>query len=147
MEKINLKLAEFLSLAIELYGNPQNPESEYKGILNEKMSLTTRYWLNYIGKQAADEKVVIEKLRDELIIKYGNALENGNVEILPYLDEEVDGAIVRKVNPKFIEFQGEFATLLDQEKEFSYKPLTLADVESIETAGNCPVFLNLLVAE
>jgi hypothetical protein len=147
MEKINLKLAEFLSLAIELYGNPQNPESEYKGILNEKMSLTTRYWLNHIGKQAADEKVVIEKLRDELIIKYGNPLENGNVEILPYLDEEVDGAIVRKVNPKFIEFQGEFATLLDQEKEFSYKPLTLADVESIETAGNCPVFLNLLVAE
>lgn len=147
MEKINLKLAELLSLAIELYGNPENPTSEYKGILNEKMSLTTRYWLNKIGKEAADEKVIIEKLRDELIIKYGNKLESGTVEILPYVDEEVDGQSVRKVNPNFIEFQQEFTTLLEQEKEFSYKALSLKDVESIETAHNCPVFLKLLVAE
>jgi len=147
MEKINLKLAEFLSLAIELYGNPQNPESEYKGILNEKMSLTTRYWLNHIGKQAADEKTAIDKLRDELVVKYGQASEDGNVQLMAYTEEEVDGQKVQKVNPNFIEFQNEFGALLDQEKEFSYKPLTLADVESIETAGNCPVFLKLLVAE
>lgn len=147
MEKINLKLAEFLSLAIELYGNPQNSESEYKGILNEKMSLTTRYWLNYIGKQAADEKVAIDKLRDELVSKYGESTEEGNVQLMAYTEEEVDGQKVQRINSKFIEFQNEFGTLLDQEKEFTYKPLTLADVESIQTAGNCPVFLKLLVAE
>jgi len=147
MEKINLKLAEFLSLAIELYGNAQNPESEYKGILNEKMSLTTRYWLNHIGKQAAEEKTAIDKLRDELVGKYGEATEDGNIQLMAYVEEEVDGQKIQKMNPKFIEFQNEFGALLDQEKEFSYKPLTLSDVESIETAGNCPVFLKLLVAE
>lgn len=147
MEKINLKLAEFLSLSIELYGNPQNPESEYKGILNEKMSLTTRYWLNHIGKQAADEKAAIDKLRDELVTKYGEPTEDGNIQLMAYVEEEVDGQKVQKINPKFIEFQNEFGALLDQEKEFSYKPLALADVESIETAGNCPIFLKLLVAE
>ena len=62
MEKINLKLAEVVSLAIELNGNPQNPESEYKGILNEKMSLTTRYWLNQINKEVSEEKVIVDKL-------------------------------------------------------------------------------------
>jgi hypothetical protein len=111
------------------------------------MSLTTRYWLNHIGKQAADEKTAIDKLRDELVVKYGQASEDGNVQLMAYTEEEVDGQKVQKINPNFIEFQNEFGALLDQEKEFSYKPLTLADVESIETAGNCPVFLKLLVAE
>jgi hypothetical protein len=76
MEKINLKLAEVVSLAIELNGNPQNPESEYKGILNEKMSLTTRYWLNQINKEVSEEKVVVDKFRDELVAKYGDTNED-----------------------------------------------------------------------
>ena len=63
MEKMNLKLAEFLSLAIELNGAGV-PESEYKGILNEKMPLATRYWLNEISKQATAEKTVIDKFRE-----------------------------------------------------------------------------------
>lgn len=145
METINLKLAEFLSLAVELHGNPQNPNSN-QGILNEKMSLTTRYWLNQIAKQALDEKTTIDKLRDELIVKYGESREDGSCQVLPYIEEEVDGQVVKNLNPKFIEFQAEYTELLEQEKEFTYRPLSLSDVESIETTVNCPVFLKLLVA-
>ena len=145
METINLKLAEFLSLAVELYGNPQNPNSN-QGILDEKMSLTTRYWLNQIAKQALDEKTTIDKLRDELIVKYGESREDGSCQVLPYIEEEVDGQVVKNLNPKFIEFQAEYTELLEQEKEFTYRPLSLSDVESIETTVNCPVFLKLLVA-
>lgn len=146
MEKINLKLAEVVSLAIELNGNPQNPESEYKGILNEKMSLTTRYWLNQINKEVSEEKVVVDKFRDELVAKYGDANEDGSISLPAFIQEEVDGKTLQKLNPSFIEFQKEFETLLNQEKEFSYKPLTLAEVENIQTSENCPIFLKLLIA-
>lgn len=146
METINLKLAEFFSLAIELYGDTQNPESKYKGILNEKMPLVTRYWLNQIAKEAADEKAAIDKLRDELVLKYGEIKEDGNCELLPFIEEEVNGEKVKTVNSKFIEFHTEYNNLLDQEKEFTYRPLSLSDLESIETNMNCPVFLKLLVA-
>jgi hypothetical protein len=146
MEKINLKLAEVVSLAIELNGNPQNPESEYKGILNEKMSLTTRYWLNQINKEVSEEKVVVDKFRDELIAKYGDTNEDGSISLPAFIQEEVDGKTLQKLNPSFIEFQKEFETLLNQEKEFSYKPLSLAEVENIQTSENCPIFLKLLIA-
>jgi hypothetical protein len=146
MEKINLKLAEVVSLAIELNGNPQNPESEYKGILNEKMSLTTRYWLNQINKEVSEEKVIVDKFRDELVAKYGDTNEDGSISLPAFIQEEVDGKNLQKLNPNFIEFQKEFETLLNQEKEFSYKPLTLAEVENIQTSENCPIFLKLLIA-
>jgi len=146
MEKINLKLAEVVSLAIELNGNPQNPESEYKGILNEKMSLTTRYWLNQINKEVSEEKVVVDKFRDELVAKYGDTNEDGSISLPAFIQEEVDGKTLQKLNPNFIEFQKEFETLLNQEKEFSYKPLTFAEVENIQTSENCPIFLKLLIA-
>ena len=146
MEKINLKLAEVVSLAIELNGNPQNPESEYKGILNEKMSLTTRYWLNQINKEVSEEKVVVDKFRDELVAKYGDTNEDGSISLPAFIQEEVDGKTLQKLNPSFIEFQKEFETLLNQEKEFSYKPLSLAEVENIQTSENCPIFLKLLIA-
>ena len=87
------------------------------------------------------EKKKLEDVRNELIKKHGEE-KDGNVAIETFIDEAKT-----QVNPKFIEFQNEFGALLDQEKEFSYKPLALADVESIETAGNCPIFLKLLVAE
>jgi len=146
MEKINLKLAEVVSLAIELNGNPQNPESEYKGILNEKMSLTTRYWLNQINKEVSEEKVIVDKFRDELVAKYGDVNEDGSISLPAFIQEEVEGKTLQKLNPNFIEFQKEFETLLNQEKEFSYKPLTLAEVENIQTSENCPIFLKLLIA-
>mgnify|MGYP003335443402 CR=1 FL=1 len=142
MEKMNLKLAEFLSLAIELNGAGV-PESEYKGILNEKMPLATRYWLNEISKQATAEKTVIDKFRDELVVKYGSQDAEGNYSLPTFIEEDGN----RVINPEFVKFNEEFSTLLDQEKELSYKPLSLKDVEMIESSANCPVFLKLLIAE
>ena len=110
------------------------------------MSLTTRYWLNQINKEVSEEKVVVDKFRDELVAKYGDANEDGSISLPAFIQEEVDGKTLQKLNPSFIEFQKEFETLLNQEKEFSYKPLSLAEVENIQTSENCPIFLKLLIA-
>ena len=73
MEKISLKLHEFLTLEAELFGvkNQQTGEVTSKGLLNEKLSLVSKFWLNELGKKVASEKESVEKLREELIKKLG----------------------------------------------------------------------------
>ena len=62
--------------------------------------------------------------------------------------KDEDGNIVEgKPNPKFIEFQNEFNTLLQEEKELEYKPVNLNELESIETEGNYSTFFKLVVAD
>jgi hypothetical protein len=59
-----------------------------------------------------------------------------------------DGKIVDgKNNPKFIEFQTEFNALLQEEKELEYKPVSLSELENIESDGNYPTFFKLVVAD
>jgi hypothetical protein len=67
-----------------------------------------------------------------------------------YIDvvKDENGNIVEgNPNPKFIEFQNDFNTLLQEEKELEYKPVNLSELESIESDGNYPTFFKLVVAD
>jgi len=152
MEKISLKLFEFYNLDSELNGvvNQQTGEKVSEGLLSEKLKLTTKYWLTELSKKVTAEKTSVESLKEELIKKHGEADENGNIGIQMYIDvvKDEDGNIVEgKPNPKFIEFQNEFNTLLQEEKELEYKPVNLNELESIETEGNYSTFFKLVVAD
>jgi len=152
MEKISLKLFEFYNLESELNGvvNQQTGEKVSAGLLAEKLKLTTKYWLTELAKKVAAEKATVETLKEELIKKHGEADENGNIGIQMYTDvvKDEDGNIVEgKPNSKFIEFQNEFNTLLQEEKELEYKPVNLNELESIETEGNYSTFFKLVVAD
>ena len=63
MEKITLKLHEFDALEAELNGvsNQQTGEVIAKGLLSEKIKLTTKYWLSDLNKKVAAEKESVEK--------------------------------------------------------------------------------------
>ena len=89
MEKISLKLSEFYQLDSELNGvtNQQTGEKLSTGLLNEKIKLTTKYWLTDLSKKVAAEKEAIEKARTELIQKFGEADETGNISIPFYINE------------------------------------------------------------
>jgi len=73
MDKITLKLQEFYQLHSELNGfvSPQTGEVVSKGLLTEKVKLITKYWLTDLAKKINTEKESIDKLREELIKKYG----------------------------------------------------------------------------
>jgi uncharacterized protein (UPF0216 family) len=149
MEKISLKLYEFYNLDSELNGvtNPQTGEKSTAGLLAEKLKLTTKYWLTELSKKVAAEKAGVESLKEDLIKKHGETDETGNISIPMYIDivKDEEGNIVDgKNNPKFIEFQNEFNTLLQEEKEVEYKPVTLNELESIESEGNYPTFFKLV---
>lgn len=140
MEKIKLSLAELLTLEAELNGyvNPQSGEQILSGFLKEKLNLATKYWLTKLSDKLVSKKKTIEVLRDELIKKFGEE-KDGNIGIETFLDEEKT-----KVNPKFIEFQDEWAKLLSEEEEVEYNPLTVADLEKIDSEGNYNLVFKLV---
>ena len=149
MEKVSLKLYEFYNLEAELNGvtNQQTGEVTSKGLLAEKLKLTTKYWLSDLSKKASAEKEAVEKLKEELIKKHGETDENGSISIPMYINIVTDeeGEIVsREANPKFVEFQNDFNTLLQEERELEYHAFKLEEFENVETDGNYNTFFKLI---
>ena len=149
MEKISLKLHEFLTLETELFGvkNQQTGEVTSKGLLNEKLSLVSKFWLNELGKKVASEKESVEKLREELIKKLGTE-EEGQVFIKMYdeVKDEEGNTVSRSLTSNFIEFNQEYEKLLSEEKELEYRPFELSELANVETEGNLNVFFKLVKA-
>ena len=149
MEKVSLKLFEFYTLEAELNGviNQQTGEAVTKGLLNEKIKLTTKYWLTDLAKKVGEEKQSVEKLKEELIKKHGETTEDGALSIPMYINivtNEEGEVTSRDVNPKFIEFQNDFNKLLQEERELEYKALQLSDFDSVESEGNYSTFFKLV---
>ena len=149
MEKVSLKLYEFYNLEAELNGvtNQQTGEVTSKGLLAEKIKMTTKYWLNDLVKKVVTEKEACETLKQELIKKHGEADEQGNVSIPMYINivTDEDGQTVsREINPKFVEFQSEFNAVLNEDKELEYKGFTLEEFENVESEGKYDTFFKLI---
>ena len=152
MEKITLKLSEFYQLEAELNGvvNQSTGETLAKGLLSEKIKLTTKYWLHDLSKKVATEKESVEKLKEELIKKYGKE-ENGAISIPLYINEVIDEdtkeVTSREVNPDFIKFQNDFNALLQEERELEYRVFKLEEFEGVETEGVYSTFFKLVKVE
>ena len=150
MEKVTLKLHEFYALEAELNGvsNRQTGEVLAKGLLNEKIKLTTKYWLHDLTKKVAAEKESVEKLKEELIKKHGTTDEEGNVSIPMYInemiDEETKEIVSRDINPDFVKFQNDFNSLLEESRELEYKGFKLEEFDNVETDGNYNTFFKLI---
>ena len=150
MEKVTLKLHEFYALEAELNGvtNRQTGEILAKGLLNEKIKLTTKYWLHDLSKRVSAEKESVEKLKEELIKKYGTTDTDGNVSIPMYIneviDEETKEIVSRDVNPDFVKFQKDFNGLLEEDRELEYKGFKLEEFDSVETDGNYNTIFKLI---
>jgi hypothetical protein len=162
MEKISLKLFEFYNLDAELNGltNQQTGEKIASGLIQEKLSLVTKYWLTELGKKVAAEKASVEELKNDLIKKYGKEDEKGGISIPMVIDEvdsegqpvkdiDKDGNWFTKkvINPDFQLFEKEFNDLLQTEKELEYKAFTLEDFEKVETSENYGTFFKLIKIE
>lgn len=152
MEKVTLKLFEFYNLEAELNGlvNQQNGEVLSKGLLNEKIKLTTKYWLTDLYKKVSEQKQSVEKLKEDLIKKHGETDDQGNVSIPMYINvitDEAGEVKSRDINPKFLEFQNAFNTLLQEDRDLEYKPLPLEDFDSVESDANYSTFFKLIKVE
>jgi hypothetical protein len=140
MEKITLTLGEIITLEAELNGfiHPETGEKVVSGLLSHKLNLAKKYWLTKLADKCQSEKKVVDGLRDELVKKFGEQKDD-KIEVKTFLDEERT-----QINPSYIEFQGEYMTLLSEKKELEYKPITLSDLESIDSEENYSIIFKLI---
>jgi hypothetical protein len=152
MEKISLKLGDILQLESEIngYTNPNTGDQVLKGFLKQNLSIILKYELSELGEMLSKERKKVESLRDELIQKYGESDDNGGVMVKMYDEEKDDDGNVLTVvlNPKYVEFDKEYGTLLNQEKEIEYPEITKDDLrEAGKTNDQYKVLFKLIKKE
>jgi hypothetical protein len=141
MAHIQLSLQEIYKLDSELNGfvNQETGEILSLGLLSENLSLPTKYWLTDLAKKTSSEKLVINQLKEDLIIKYGTKDKNDNFEIPVWTDETKTN-----FNPLYIQFQEEFNGLLQEVKEIEYHEFKLEEFNDVKTSDNYIIFYKLI---
>lgn len=135
MEKVKLKLGDLLQLESEINGLviPEKDTQRviYEGFTKQNLSIILKYELKELGEFLKTERKKIEELRDELIKKYGEDDNNGGIFVKMWIEEtDKDGNVTSKyINPKYVEFDNEYGTLLDQEKEIDTPEITIEDLK------------------
>jgi hypothetical protein len=136
MEKKKTTIRECLELKLEIIGLNQGDKS-LRGLINEKTSFKTKYWLHKILDKMVQEEKTFNKLRDELIKKYGTE-ENGNYIV----KQEIDG----KANPEYEKFYNEVLSVLNQEIEVEFPELSMDSLD-FESEFVYPVFMKYIVVD
>ena len=150
MAHIKLTLQEIYKLDTEINGfiNPSTGETLSLGLLSEKLSLPTKYWLTDLAKKTSIEKSIIDQFKEDLVIKYGSSDENGNFSLNMWINEEKNesGVIINpaELNPLFVQFQEEFNNLLQEVKEIEYHNFKLEEFNDVKTSDNYTIFYKLI---
>ena len=134
MEKIKLKLGEVLQLESEINGyvDPKNGEVVFEGFTKQNLSIILKYELSDFSSVLKSERTKVDGLRDELIKKHGEDDGNGGIMVKMYskeIKDENDVIIGGEYNPKYLEFDKEYGTLLNQEIELEYPEITKDDLK------------------
>ena len=138
MKKVKLKLFEIINLDVELNGfiSSETGEVRVEGLLNQKLSYSTKFNLKHAAKAIKAEKEEIDAVQNELIQKYGNVDKHGNVGLNRFLDE-VDEKGYNKINPNFIEYQQEWNKFVtENEREIEFVELSLEELKDVKTKDN-----------
>ena len=144
----SLSLREVYELESEISGLQMEGKVLLEGLINQKISIVTKYHLNKLVGALREEKKMVDEFKNELIKKYGVEKEEGSVVIEPFLVESEtneNGEVVenRVQNPAFVEFSIEYTKLLEQVKDVEHHSFDINEFSKIETNDNYNVFYKL----
>jgi hypothetical protein len=144
----SLSLREVYELESEISGLQMEGKVLVEGLINQKISIVTKYHLNKLVGVLREEKKMVDEFKNELIKKYGVEKEEGSVVIEPFLVESEtneNGDVVEKrvQNPAFVEFSVEYTKLLEQVKDVEHHSFDINEFSKIETNDNYNVFYKL----
>lgn len=141
MKKVNLTNSEYLQLDIELNGfvNPSTREVSQKGLLQETISIKTRFWASRVNAKIEGIKKSIETAREDLIKKYGEESE-GSVSI-PSMIKDGDKDIP---NPKLQQFVDELNSVLASQEEIEIPELSIDELGDFTTDVNLNIIFKLV---
>jgi hypothetical protein len=151
MKKIKLKIHEIYALQSELLGNMNRQTGEVisKGLLNEKLKISIKYYLDKLSENLTTEITKVEKLKEELIKEKGQKDDQNGYFVPMRINETFNeqGKLVNfDVNPVYLELQEEIDKFMMNECEIEYTPFTLDDI-SIETEVHPVVLFKLLTTK
>jgi hypothetical protein len=144
----SLSLREVYELESEISGLQMEGKVLVEGLINQKISIVTKYHLNKLVGVLREEKKMVDEFKNELIKKYGVEKEEGSVVIEPFLVEtetNENGEVFEKrvQNPAFVEFSIEYTKLLEQVKDVEHHSFDINEFSKIETNDNYNVFYKL----
>lgn len=149
MIKTTFKLGEILILSEEIHGlqDRQSGEKVQMGLLDEKISLVQKYWLNDLGKKTKGLVDELDPLRNELIKKYGDEGPDGSIGVSAFHEmKNEEGEVVGKTpNPKWAPFQKEYDDLLAQQREIEHQEFLLGDFSEVKTENRYAVFMDKVI--
>ncbi len=115
-------IAECLHLEAEINGHvDQNGKVVIKGLLNEPLSLKTKYWILKMSKKLAAEKKAFTESRDAIIKALGEQKEDGSYQI----PVQIDG----KANENYLEFNRQLEEALNEKADIEFD---LFDIENFD---------------
>lgn len=133
MEKLTLKLGEVLQLESEINGftNQETGKVVYQGFIKQNLSILLKYELTELSETLSKERKTIDGLRDELIKKYGEEDGKGGIMVKMFneVTDEEGNVTSRTFNEKYMKFDEEYSTLLNNEKEIEYPSITKEDLK------------------
>jgi len=90
-----------------------------------------KYELSDFSTTLKTERTKIDSLRDDLIKKYGEDDGKGGLWVKMHneMKDEEGNVIGKVINPKYLEFDKEYGTLLNQEIELEYPEITKQDLK------------------
>jgi hypothetical protein len=152
MDKITLKLGDVLQLESEINGyvDQQSGEQIYEGFSKQNLSIILKYELSDFSATLKGERSKVDALRDDLIKKHGEDDGKGGLWVKMHNEvKDEEGNIIGKViNPKYVEFDKEYGTLLNQEIELEYPEITKEDLKDAgKTKDKYQVLFKLIKKE
>jgi hypothetical protein len=147
----SLTLREVYELESEISGLVMEGKVLVEGIINQKISIVTKYHMNKLVGMLREEKKMVDEFKNELIKKYGKENEDGSFVIEPFVvitdSEDKEGAEQqtekRVQNPAFLSFSEEYTKLLNQVKDVEHHNFDINEFSKIETTDNYNVFFKL----
>jgi hypothetical protein len=139
---MKLKLSEILQLEKELNGFEVEGKVYFEGFFNQKLPIVFKYKITNFRNFILEEKKKVEEIRNELIVKYGETNEKGEIFINTTTGE--DGDI--SPNENYIKFINEYNELLESEVEIKdIPPITIEDLEKCgETNDDYQILFKLI---
>lgn len=132
--KINLKLGDIYQLENELSGNQNLGQ---KGVLNQNISVLTKFRLSETLKVLQEYKTNVDETRNTLIKKYGKEDEESKqIKIEPFKSEGV-------LSDEFVSFNQELDLILKEERDVDFFKFDIQDFD-FKSEETYPILFKVL---
>jgi uncharacterized lipoprotein YehR (DUF1307 family) len=106
-------------------------------LAEKELSIRVAYRLSKLLKECAEEMETLEKLRVKLVEKYAKKSE----------DNEEPNKEIKVADENIEKFQIEFASLLNEEVDIDFEPISMQDLGDIQMTTNDLLNLSKIIKE